>query len=126
MKTKVWIKEVGKRTKAFKGDEFVKTVPKPFIKLVNSLGFIDVRQDKKTLSYEERLLLILYKKTESMRDIPNYSGLNDIQILNKNHVLTKTMDEYFTVSILNGPDVKIKKSEWDNLNCEEKEVKIWA
>jgi len=126
MKQKVTLEKIGKRTKAVHGEMVLKVIPKPFIQLVKELGFLDIRTDKKTLNQEERLLLVLYKKSEKIKDIPNYSGLENIEILNKNSVITRSGDEYFSVSIKNGPEIKIKHSEWNKLNCEDKEVKRWV
>lgn len=81
---------------------------------------------KKTMSGEERLLLFLYKETEKYKDIPNYTGLENIEILSKNKVKTKSGEEYYSVMLKNAPEVKIKLSQFNNLEIEEKELKRWA
>lgn len=126
MKKKVKLIQIGQRTKAKSDNEIIKTVPKPFQDLVNELGFIDVRTDKMTMSGEERLLLILYKETEEFKDIPNFIGLENIEILHKNFINMRYGTDYYTVSIKNGPEIRIKYSDYEKIDFEEKEIKRWA
>ena len=126
MKKKVVLVKVGQRTKAKFGEEIIKTIPKPFIDLVNHLGFIDVRVDKMTMTGEERLLLFLYKETEQYKDVPNYTGLENIEIIEKTHVKCRYSEDYYMVTLKNAPEIKIKLSQFTKLEIEQKEIKRWA
>lgn len=126
MKKKVKLEQIKQRTKAFYDGKPVKTIPKPYIYLVSKLGFVDIRTDKQTLSPEERLLLVLYDQTEKYKDIPNFKGLENIEILSKNLVTMRDGDDYYSVNIKDGPEIKIKMSMWNKLNTEEKEIKRWV
>lgn len=126
MKQNVELKEVGKRTKAFIGNRFVKTIPKPFVDLVGKLGYIDLRSDKKTLSAMERVLLIIYNEIGKYDDISNFKGLENIEILSKNFVNMRYGVNYYTVSIKDGPEVKIGYDEFESLDVEEKTINRWA
>ena len=54
MKKQIELRKVKDRTKAFIDDEPIKTIPIPFIPIVEELGFIDIRTDKKnTISRRE-------------------------------------------------------------------------
>jgi len=126
MKKTVVLVQVKKRMKAKHNNEIIKTVPKPFQELVIELGFIDVRSDKMTMTGEERLLLVLYKETQEFKHVDNFKGLENIEILTKNYVKMRYGNDYHTVSIKDGPEVRIKQSDFDRINFDEKEIKRWA
>lgn len=126
MKTNVTLKEFEFRTKAISNNEIIKTVPQPFVKLVQSLGYIDVRSDKMILSAMERVLLIIYNEVGKYDNIENFKGLENIEILYKNFINMRYGVNYYTVSIKDGPEVKIGYDEFKSLDVEEKTINRWA
>lgn len=101
-------------------------MPKSLKDLVEKLGFIDIRSDKMTMTGEERLLLYLYDHLSDHKDIPNFTGIENIEILKRVHVKCRYSEDYYMVELKNAPSVKIKMSEYNSLEIEEEEVKRWA
>jgi len=125
MKTKIILKNVGCRTKAFSEGLFIKIIPKPYIEIIKKLGYIDVRSDKKFMTEEEKLILDIYLTYSKYLNIPNFKGLENIQIISKNYVKTRNGDDYYSINIRDAPEIKIKKLQWDKLNIEDKKINRW-